>query len=465
MHMLPMKLKSISRSLTLAALFVFSLNFSIAQTGAKVIDRIVAQLGEEIILLSDIQNRRLDIIQEGGKMDATTDCSILEEMLFEKLLITQAQLDSIEIPDDYVNAEMENRIRYIAQQIGSIEELEKFYGKSVAQIKAEFFTLIKKRMMAERMRDMITESVLITPNEVKLFYNNLPKDSLPYINAKISVAQIVLYPQITEDDKAKRKKELELRRKQIADGERTFDGVALLESDDPGSRIQGGDLGWNSRGSMVPEFEAELFKLEKNGISPVFETMYGFHIVQLLERKGDNYHCRHILFMPKVNDKALMKAATSIDSLYKAIKKGTITFEDAAIQYSQDEYSKQNGGKIVNPYTGDYFWDIQNINEIDPQMSTLINSMRIGDYSQPALYDNMMEQKKGVRIVKLIDRTKPHIANLKDDYQLIQMAALNEKKQVVIDQWVKSKIEGIFVRIFDSNFIDQCAYRYPWIKS
>ncbi len=464
MHMLPMKLKSISRSLSFTALLVFSLNFSFAQTGAKVIDRIVAQLGEEIILLSDIQNRRLDIIQEGGKMDATTDCSILEEMLFEKLLITQAQLDSIEIPDDYVNAEMENRIRYIAQQIGSIEELEKFYGKSVAQIKAEFFNLIKKRMMAERMRDMITENVLITPNEVKLFYNNLPKDSLPYINAKISVAQIVLYPQITEDDKIKRKKELELRRKQITEGERTFDGVALLESDDPGSRIQGGDLGWNSRGSMVPEFEAELFKLEKDGISPVFETMYGFHIVQLLDRKGDNYHCRHILFMPKVNDKALMKAATSIDSLYKAIKKGTISFEDAAIQYSQDEYSKQNGGKIVNPYTGDYFWDIQNINEIDPQMSTLINSMRIGDYSQPALYDNMMEQKKGVRIVKLIDRTKPHIANLKDDYQLIQMAALNEKKQAVIDEWVKTKIEGIFVRIFDANFIDQCTYRYPWIK-
>jgi peptidyl-prolyl cis-trans isomerase SurA len=464
MHMLPMKLKSISRSLSLAALLMFSVNSSFAQTGAKVIDRIVAQLGEEIILLSDIQNRRLDIIQEGGKMDATTDCSILEEMLFEKLLITQAQLDSIEIPDDYVNAEMENRIRYIAQQIGSIEELEKFYGKSVAQIKAEFFNLIKKRMMAERMRDMITENVLITPNEVKLFYNNLPKDSLPYINAKISVAQIVLYPQITEDDKIKRKKELELRRKQITEGERTFDGVALLESDDPGSRIQGGDLGWNSRGSMVPEFEAELFKLEKDGISPVFETMYGFHIVQLLDRKGDNYHCRHILFMPKVNDKALMKAATSIDSLYKAIKKGTISFEDAAIQYSQDEYSKQNGGKIVNPYTGDYFWDIQNINEIDPQMSTLINSMRIGDYSQPALYDNMMEQKKGVRIVKLMDRTKPHIANLKDDYQLIQMAALNEKKQAVIDEWVKSKIEGIFVRIFDANFIDQCTYRYPWIK-
>lgn len=463
MLMQPMKSRSISRFFAVAGLLLW-MNTSFAQSGGYVIDRIIAQIGEEIILLSDIQNRRLDLLQEGYKLETSTDCQILEEMLFEKLLIAQAQIDSVVIPDDYVNAEMENRIRYIAQQIGSIEELEKFYGKSVAQIKGEFFNLIKKRMMAERMRDMITENVMVTPSEVKEFYNSLPKDSLPYINAKISVAQIVLYPQITEEDKLKRKKELETRRTQIIAGERTFDGVASFESDDPGSRLTGGDLGWNSYGTMVPEFEAEVFKLEKDGISPVFETLYGYHIVQLLDRKGDNYHCRHILFMPKVNDKALMKAATSIDSLYKAIKKGTITFEDAAIQFSQDEYSKQNGGKIVNPYTGDYFWDIQNINEIDPQMSTLITNMRIGDYSQPALYDNMMEQKKGVRIVKLLDRTKPHIANLKDDYQLIQMAALNEKKQAVIDEWVKTKIEGIFIRIFDAAFIDQCTYRYPWVK-
>lgn len=449
-------------------LFTFLLLFigmsSFSQT-EKVIDRIVAQLGDEIILLSDIQNRRLEILQEGGELTTQTDCQILEEMLFEKLLINQAQIDSVEIPDDMVNSEMENRIRYIAQQIGSIEELEKFYGKSVAQIKAEFFTIIKKRMMAERMRDMITENVFITPNEVKTFYNKQSKDSLPYINSKISVAQIVFYPIITDEDKQKRKDQLELRRKQIISGERTFEGVATLESDDPGSRLQGGNLGWNSRGTMVPEFEAELFKLEKNGISPVFETQYGYHIVQLIDRKGDNYNCRHILFIPQVNDKALMKSAMTADSLHKALKKGTISFEEAATKYSQDEYSKYNGGKIVNPYTGDYFWDVQNISEIDPGLYNIIGNMKVGDMSQPVLYDNYMEQKKGIRIVKLLEKTKPHLANLTDDYQLIQMAALNEKKQAAIDAWVRDKITISYVRIFDQNFISQCNYTYPWTSS
>ncbi|MBI3136781.1 MAG: peptidylprolyl isomerase [Bacteroidetes bacterium] len=457
--------KFTSRLVLVSGLLIMGLNSQAQPSGSKVIDRIVAQIGEEIILLSDIQNRRLEIIQEGQSLDVTTDCMILEEMLFEKLLINQAQIDSVEIPDDMVNSEMEGRIRYIASQIGSIEELEKFYGKSVAQIKAEFFNLIKKRMMAERMRDIITENVVITPNEVREFYNNLPKDSLPYINSKISVAQIVLYPKLTEDDKAKAKKNLEFRRSQIISGDRSFEGVATLESKDPGSRLTGGDLGWNSRGTMVPEFEAELFKLDPMGISPVFETQYGYHIVQLIERKGDNYHCRHILFMPEVSDKALMKSAATIDSLYAQIKKGTITFEDAAIRFSEDENSKQNGGKIVNPYTGDYFWDIQNINDIDPQMSRIVQSLKVGDYSSPSLYDNMMEQKQGIRMVKLLDRTKPHVANLKDDYQLIQMAALNEKKQTVIDKWVRDKIGGAYVHIFDKDFISQCTYRYPWIAT
>ena len=461
--MLKMSLKSIKSVAVFAGLMFFTLNVN-AQANNRILDRIIAQVGEEIILLSDIQNQRLEMINEGITGDESTDCQILEELMFEKLLITQAQIDSVVVEDDMVNAEMENRIRYIAQQIGSIEELEKFYGKSVAQIKGEFFGIIKKRMLAERQRDIITENVVITPNEVKTFYNNLPKDSLPYINAKISLAQIVLYPKITDDDKLKAKNALELRRSQIISGERNFEGIAIGESKDPGSRLQGGDLGWNSRGTMVPEFEAELFKLEPNGISPVFETQYGFHIVQLIERKGDNYHCRHILFMPKISDKALMKAAGTMDSLYQEIKKGTISFEAAAMMFSEDENSKLNGGKIVNPYTGDYLWDLQNINEIDPQMSRIIERMKIGDYSSPSLYDNMMEQKQGIRMVKLIDRTKPHIANLKDDYQLVQMAALNEKKQKVVDQWVIDKIAGAFIRIFDNKYITTCKFKYPWVK-
>ena len=452
------------------SIFTFALVLFAGQSGVfaqggttKVIDKIVAQVGEEIILLSDIQNQRLQLIQSGSEGDATTDCAILEEFMYEKLLVNQAKIDSVEVPDEMVNQEMEQRLRYIAGQIGSIEKLEEFYGKSVAQIKAEFFELIKKRMLAERMKENITSTVKITPKEVKKFYNDLPKDSIPYINSKVTVAHVVIYPQITQGDKDKAKNKLEKLREDIVGGKKRFETAATLYSNDPGSRATGGDLGWQTRGTMVPEFEAALFQLKPMEISDVFETQYGYHIIQLMDRKGDNYQCRHILIMPKVSDEALVKAATTIDSVHKEIDKGTITFEEAARRFSDDEASKFNGGQIVNPYSGDYLWDIQNINDIDPQMSRIVQGLTPGKYSTPTLYDNMMEQKQGIRIVKLIKKTEPHLASLDTDRQLIEMAALNKKKQDVIDAWIASKISGNYIQI-DEEFLKGCDFRYEWIK-
>jgi peptidyl-prolyl cis-trans isomerase SurA len=430
----------------------------------KVIDKIVAQIGDEIILLSSLQEQRLQLIQSGIEGNTLSDCAFLEEFMFEKLLINQAKIDSIEVPDEMVNQEMEQRLDYIAKQIGSIEKLEEFYGKSVARIKAEFFDLIKKRMLAERMRETITENVRITPNEVKEFYKSLPKDSIPYINSKITVAQIVIYPEITTADKNLAKTRLEGYLKDILAGNKKFQNVAALYSDDPGSKVSGGDLGWQTRGTMVPEFEAALFNLKPMEISPVFETMYGYHIVQLLERKGDNYHSRHILISPKVSDMELDRAANLVDSLYKQINFGNITFEEAARRFSQDLESKYNGGQIVNPYTNDYFWDIQNINDIDPQMYRLIQGLKIGNYSTPSLYDNYMDRKQGVRIVKLLGRTEPHIASLETDRQLIEMAALNQKKEAVIDAWIASKIGGNYVEIAP-EYLKTCTFKYNWIPS
>jgi peptidyl-prolyl cis-trans isomerase SurA len=446
------------------------LGLLIAQTGRaqdptfKVIDKIVAQIGDEIILLSSLQEQRLQLIQSGIEGNTLSDCAFLEEFMFEKLLINQAKIDSIEVPDEMVNQEMEQRLDYIAKQIGSIEKLEEFYGKSVARIKAEFFDLIKKRMLAERMRETITENVRITPNEVKEFYKSLPKDSIPYINSKITVAQIVIYPQITTADKNLAKTRLEGYLKDILEGNKKFQNVAALYSDDPGSKVSGGDLGWQTRGTMVPEFEAALFNLKPMEISPVFETMYGYHIVQLIERKGDNYHSRHILISPKVSDMELDRAANLVDSLYKQINFGNITFEEAARRFSQDLESKYNGGQIVNPYTNDYFWDVQNINDIDPQMYRLIQGLKIGNYSTPSLYDNYMDRKQGVRIVKLLGRTEPHIASLETDRQLIEMAALNQKKEAVIDAWIASKIGGNYVEIAP-EYLKTCTFKYNWVPT
>lgn len=435
---------------------------SFSQSG-KVIDKVVAQIGDEIIMLSDIQGQKLQMIQNSIDITSQTDCEILEELLYQKLLISQAIIDSIQVSDDMVNGEMEQRIRYFEEQIGGRKELEEFYGKSVAQIKAEFFYLIRKRMLAEFMEDKITENLIITPNDVKEFFNALPKSDIPYINSKISIGQIVIYPEITEKDKLAAKAELEGYRKEIIEKKKKFETIAITKSDDPGSKLKEGNLGWNKRGTMVPEFEAVTFGLEKNEISEVFETQYGYHIVQLLDRRGDNYHVRHILISPKASNTSFENAAIKMDEIYKDIKKGKITFEEAALKHSSDENSKNNGGKIVNPYTNDYYWDIQNINDIDPQMYRIIDRMNINDISTPSLYDNYFEQKSGIRIIKLIDRTKPHQANLKEDYQLIQNACYESKKQELINDWIQEKIKGMYIKI-DEDY-HTCKFQYNWLKN
>ena len=443
-------------------LIISTLTFLSNVSQSQVIDKIVAQVGNEIIMLSDLQQQKLQMIQESIPVDNSTDALILEEILYQKLLINQAQIDSLEVTDDRVNAEMEQRIRYFEQQIGGREELEKFYGKSVAQIKAEFFTTIKKRMLSEMMEDKITENMVVTPKDVKTFYNNFHKDSIPYINSKISIAQLVLYPIVTDKDKADAKQKLENYRTEIVNGSKRFETIATLYSEDPGSRIKDGDLGWQSKGTMVPEFESALFALQKDEISPVFESKYGFHIIQMLERRGDNYHVRHILISAKSDNKAMENAAIKLDGIYNDIKSSKISFEDAAQKYSDDEKSKNNGGKIVNPYTNDYFWDIQNINEIDPQVYRIVDRLKVNEISSPSLYDNMFDRKRGVRIVKLLNKTEPHLANLTDDYQLIQNACAESKKQEIIDAWIKSKIGSAYIKI-DKDYHNS-NFRYDWIQ-
>ncbi len=437
---------------------------SISFTGnTQVIDKIVAQVGDEIILLSDIQSQKIQMISEGMNVSNTTDCQILEEMLYQKLLVNQAIIDSVEVSDEMVNAEMEQRIRYFEEQIGGRDKLEEFYGKSVAKIKAEFFDLIKKRILAEKMEEKITENLIVTPSDVKTFYNSLPKDSIPYINSKISVAHIVKYPEITDADKLKAKTKLEMYREDIVSGKKKFQTIAISYSDDPGSSVKGGDLGWQTKGTMVPEFEAALFELKPNEISEVFETQYGYHIIQMIERRGNNYHVRHILISAKASYSALDKAIDEIEKLYNDVKTGKITFEEAAKRFSDDDKSKLSGGKIINPYTGDYYWDLQNINEIDPQMYRIIDGLKVGDLSQPSRYINMYEQKEGVRFVKLLGKTQPHLANLTDDYQLIKNACTEHKKQEIINKWITERIKTTYIKI-DKDFYN-CQFNFDWVKS
>ena len=427
----------------------------------QVIDKIVAQVGDNIILLSDIQAQKLNLIQDGRELDENVDCFILEELLYQELLLNQAMLDSIEIKDDQVDAEMENRLRYLQNKMGSRQKLEEFYGKTTLQIKDEFRVQIKNQMLSQEMQRTITAEVSVTPKEVKSFYKNIPEDSIPFINMKLSFQQIVFYPEITPDDKKRSMDKLTEIRGAIVDGKKSFETMARIHSMDPGSAQQGGLIS-ASKGMMVPQFESTVFNLKPGEVSDVFETDYGYHILKLISRLGDDYTCKHILIMPEFSNDAINEAALKMDTCYNLLNKNEITWNDAVVLYSNDSRTKQNKGIITNPITGEQTWDMKDLNEVDQQIYLLTDALEKGGISQPSLYSDIFERKQGIRIVRLLNRYEPHKANLNKDYSLIKRAAENDKKQRTIDNWIKSKISNAYVRIDQSYH--NCSFRNNWLN-
>ncbi|MGV3632352.1 MAG: peptidylprolyl isomerase [Bacteroidota bacterium] len=446
------------------SLFLITLTcqLSFAQEGSKsVIDKIVAQIGDNIILKSDIEAQKLQAAQSGMEVTKETDCIILEQLMFQNLLLNQAEIDSIVITDAQVDAEMENRIRVIENQIGGRDKMEKFYGKSITEIKNEFRDMIRKRLMSEEMERQITQDIAVTPKEIEAFFKTIPKDSIPLINSKLSFQQIVVFPEITKEDKELARQKLEDIRQNIIGG-KSFETQARIHSQDPGSAAQGGKLE-ASRGMMVAPFEATVFSLKEGEISQVFETEFGYHIIQLIERKGDDYVCRHILIAPEFNRESLDKSSKLIEECYQALKQNTITWENAVMKYSNDANTKQNRGIITNPITGEQTWSMEDLNQVDQQIYLLTDALNKGDISSPSFYFDYIERKQGIRIVRLMERTSPHYANLTDDYSLIQKATENKKKEDTLNKWVSSKLSNAYIRI-DQDFTS-CKFRHNWLTT
>ena len=443
-----------------SSLFLLLSGTVLAQKSPIVIDKIVAQVGDEIILLSDLQSQKLQMVQAKMEVDHKTDCKIIEGLMYQNLLLNQAILDSITLPDGQVNAEMENRLRVIEQQIGGREQMEAFYGKTVSEIKSEFYDIIEDRLLTQEVERVITEGLSVTPKEVKAFFEKIPKDSIPFINATIVFQQIVSYPAITDTDKKFAHDRLIEIRKAIVEGGKIFDTQARINSDDPGSAKEGGRIK-ATRGMMVPQFEATVFSLKVDEVSQVFETDYGYHIVKLLERKGDDYSCQHILIVAQFSSDELQNSAFNMDTCFNKLKSGEITWEQAVPKYSNDEDTKQNNGTITDPRTGEQEWSTENLNEIDQQIYLLTNTLKVGEFSAPSLYASIYDGKQGVRIVKIKGRTEPHIANLTQDYALIKRAAENDKRERILEEWTQSKIGNAYVKI-DEDYTD-CVFRNTWI--
>ncbi|MFZ4400068.1 MAG: foldase protein PrsA [Bacteroidales bacterium] len=449
-------MRKIQKLILLSIIFAFVTMSSKAQN--ILIDQVVAIVGGNIVKVSDIEQQYNQMkIQGNIKGDETVKCSILENILVSKLMLNQAKLDSVVVSDEQVESELERRLRYYISQVGSKEKFEEYYKKSVNEFKDEFRDNIRNQMLVQMMEGNITDAVKVTPNEVKKFYDQIPTDSIPLINAEYEVGQIIRQPAISKAEKEVVKQRLNELRERILKGEK-FSSLAALYSEDPGSAKRSGELGLFGRCEMFPEFEAAAFNLKNtDDISNVIETKAGYHILQLIERRGDFVNVRHILLMPKVSPYELQKAKLYLDSVYTIIKDSAMNFEKAALKFSDDP-SKNNGGIMVNPNGGNSKFAAD---DIDPSLFFVIDKMKVGDISNPMIMSDN-DGKQAYRIVYLKSRSSAHRANLKDDYDKIQNATLERAKAEAVKKWINTKIEKTYVKFFDSY--KDCKFDNIWVK-
>lgn len=427
-------------------------------TGASV-DGVIAVVADEIVLRSELEAAIMGYAQSGQQVEENTQCVIFEDLLYKKLLLNQAAVDSLEIDEDQITGEISRRINYYVQQIGSEERLEEFYGKSIPEIKDEFHDLIEEQMLIQQMQGGVTAKVDISPSEVKRFFNKIPKDSLPFVNSEVVVEHIVIDPIISANEKTVARQRLEGYRERIIQGE-DFGTLAYLYSEDPGSAKKNGELGFMERGQLVKEFAAEAFSIQPGQVSQVFETEFGYHILQLIERRGQTANIRHILIKPKFSQSDLIVSKNRLDSLRNQIVgNDSVLFETMAARYSDDKSTRMNGGKLINPQTGSTTFEIDEVSKVDPSLFFILDKMKPGEVSKPVIYQKF-DGTQSYRLVRLVSVTEPHRANLESDYLKIQGAAKAEKEKQVVDDWIKTKIEINYIRI-DDEFKD-CEYQHSW---
>jgi peptidyl-prolyl cis-trans isomerase SurA len=385
---------------------------------------------------------------------------ILEQILAQKLLIDQAKLDSIEVPEDQVENQLDLRMDGVLKKMGGDEVLfQKYYGKSVSEMKNIYRDDIHNSIMAEMMQEKLMQDINITPTEVYDFLNNIPADSLPYFNSEVEISQILLAPQVNETEKSKAFEKIKNIKNQIENGE-PFENLAKNYSDDPGSGSKGGDLGWVKRGTFVPKFEAVAYTLKKNEISDIVESEYGYHIIQLLERRGNTIHTRHILVKPSITSEDLKYAEKKLDSIRTMIVKDSFKFEDAVKKFSDPKsMSFSNNGRMTNPASQTTFFQM---NELQPDVYFAIESLKEGKMTNVLETNNEMGETR-YQIIKLNTKTNPHRANLKQDYSKIQSYAKNSKKNEYINNWVENKIKNVYMHI-DTSYSQSCPNIIKWLE-
>jgi peptidyl-prolyl cis-trans isomerase SurA len=418
---------------------------SFAQSGEVILDKVIAKVDNQILLKSEYDVMYLQSLQSNNKLDTkSTPCKVLEELLTNKLLLAKAEIDSVYVEDKQVDVALEQRMSYFITQIGSKEKLEAYYNKSVNQLKSELRKQVKEQLIVQKMQSTITDKIKITPGEVKKFFSEIPADSLPLFSKEYEISHIVKYASVNRDQKSATKEKLTKIRNMIVNEEDRFEKLAKEFSEDPVSARNGGELGYFKKGELVPEYEAAALKLKPGETSPVTESMFGFHIIQLLDRKGNEYNTRHILLKAVSSESDIENAAVELDSLRSKIIRDSLKFEIMAKEHSDDKATKESGGLLHSQSTPNS--TKIPAEEIDPVLYFSIDSMKVGSITKPIRFKTE-DGQEAYRIVFLKSATLPHQANLKDDYQKIMTAALQEKKNKAINRWFNKSKSEVYIQL------------------
>lgn len=433
------------RIVFLFVVFITQFHLAFAQ---QVVDKIVAKVDNQIILKSEVEISYLQFMRspEAQMMQTTDDvkCRVLESLIINKMMLARAVMDSVTVERDIIYEQIDRRMDYFIQQFGTVAKLESYYNKTIDQLKEDLYPQIRDQMVTQKMQNNITAGVTITPNDVKKFFKNLPADSLPYFSSEVEIGQIVRLPEVNRQDQLAFKQKLEEIRARIANGE-DFCRLAKQFSQDPVSAKNCGEIGFFKKGELVPEYEAAASKLQPGQISPVIESQYGFHIIQLIERRGVEYNTRHILIKPSSSSKDLVYATAFLDSIRHKILIDSISFAKAAKLYSADKQTAFNGGMFTDEQTGSTRIAQE---DLQPAIFFVIDTMTVGDVSMPTNF-TMEDGTEAVRIIFYQKKIPAHQANLIDDYQKIYAAALEEKRNNAVNEWFDKTKSKVFIDIND----------------
>ena len=437
---------------------------SVATFGQNnVIDEVVWVVGDEAILKSDVESERLNAQYEGRKFDGDPYCVIPEQLAVQKLFLHQAELDSIEVSEQEVLSRLEQQTNWLIDQIGSKEKMEEYYNKTSTQIREMLRENIRNGMTVQKMQQKIIGDIKIVPAEVRRYFKNLPLDSIPYVHTQVEVQNVTLEPKIPQEEIERVKKAMRDYTDQVNKGEIAFSPLARLYSEDDGTRRRGGELGFMGRGELVPEFANVAFNLQDpSKISKIVESEFGFHIIQLIEKRGDRINTRHILLKPKVEEKDLEASLLRLDSIAKDIRNAKFSFDEAATFISQDKDTRNNHGLMANPNSGTARFEMQELAQVSQEVAKTVEGLNVGEISEPFTMINN-KGKEICAIVKLKARIDGHKATITEDYQRLKSIVQSKLGEEKLQKWIVDKQKSTYVRI-NENWVT-CDFKYPgWVR-